>query len=106
MKWSKIFGKKRQSFPFADAPDTAVIICCHSISGEQPILYVSHDAEDGMWQFLCGRSHETADARLVSLKEVFELDHSIGVLADMPCGYCVARKTTEDDWVTAKQRNS
>lgn len=40
--------------PFYDLPNTAAIVCCHVANGEKPVLYVSHDGEDGMWQFLCG----------------------------------------------------
>lgn len=35
-------------YPFNDAPNTAAIICCHILEREAPILYVSHDKEDGM----------------------------------------------------------
>ena len=44
-------------FPFCDAPNAASIICCHIIESDHPILYVSHDEDDGMWQFLCGAAH-------------------------------------------------
>ena len=57
-------------FPFYDAPDTASITCCHIVDDGKPILYVSHDEDDGMWQFLCGSTHETAEARLVSLEYI------------------------------------
>lgn len=85
-------------YPFNDAPNTAAIICCYILEREAPILYVSHDEEDGMWQFLCGKVHEADEARLVSLNEVFEIDSSIGVLKDMPCGYYAERDTQGDDW--------
>jgi len=55
-------------FPFYDAPNTATITCCHILENGEPILYVSHDEDDGMWQFLCGKAHETDEAKLVSLK--------------------------------------
>ena len=42
-------------FPFYDAPNTATITCCHILENGEPILYVSHDEDDGMWQFLCGK---------------------------------------------------
>lgn len=90
-------------FPFYNPPDTATIICCHITEKKAPILYVSHDEDDGMWQFLCGKPHETDEARLVSLQWVFELDNSIGVLRDMPCGCCAERKTQCDDWVITKR---
>ena len=85
-------------FPFYDAPNTATIVCCHIINGEKPILYVSHDEDDGMWQFLCGNAHETDGARIVSLKFAFDLDNSVGVLRDMPCGYYAVRENSEESW--------
>lgn len=90
-------------FPFYDAPDTVTIICCHIIDDDEPILYVSHDEDDGMWQFLCGSRHDTDEARVVSLKEVFDLDNSVGVLKDMPCGYYAERKTQNDTWLVKKR---
>ena len=56
-------------FPFYDAPNTATITCCHILENGEPILYVSHDEDDGMWQFLCGKAHETDEAKLVSINE-------------------------------------
>ena len=82
-------------FPFYDSPDTATIICCHILKRQAPILYVSHDEDDGMWQFLCGETHETDEAKLVSLKWVFDLDNSVSTLKDMPCGYYAERKTQD-----------
>lgn len=82
---------------------TATIICCHIIDDGKPILYVSHDEDDGMWQFLCGSTHDTDEARLVSLKEAFDLDNSVGVLKDMPCGYYAERKTQDDNWLVKKR---
>lgn len=49
-----------------------------------------------MWQFLCDKTHETDDAKLVSLKFVFELDNSNKALVDMPCGYYAIREKQED----------
>ncbi len=90
-------------FPFYDAPNTAAIICCHIMESKSPILYVSHDEDDGMWQFLCGQVHTTDEAKLVSLRWVFDFDHSVGVLADMPCGYYAQRKNRDDSWTIKKR---
>ena len=84
---SSLKGVLNMKFPFYDAPNTATITCCHILENGEPILYVSHDEDDGMWQFLCGKAHETDEAKLVSLKSVFDLDNSVGILKDMPCGY-------------------
>lgn len=88
-----------QKFPFYDEPNTAATLCSHVINKDEPVLFVSHDEDDGMWQFLCGKTHEAEDAKLVSLQSVFELDNSIGTLAEMPCGYWATRKNQEDEWI-------
>ena len=90
-------------YTFYDDPDTAAIICCHITENKSPILYVSHDEDDGMWQFLCGKEHEIDEARLVSLQWVFDLDNSISSLKDMPCGCYAERITQNDDWVIRKR---
>lgn len=90
-------------FPFHEQPNTAVIICSHILDKKEPILYVSHDEDDGMWQFLCGRSHSASDARIISLEEAFLLDSTIGVLAEMPQGCSAARRDPCDDWIIEQQ---
>jgi hypothetical protein len=82
----------------------SAIVCCHVLYEGKPILYVSHDEDDGMWQFLCGSIHyDINDAKLVSLRYAFSLDHSIGVLKDMPRGYYAERKTKNDNWIIKKR---
>ncbi len=85
-------------FPFKDAPNTAAIICCHILDENMPILHVSHDEDDGMWQFLCGESHDISEGRIVSLHEIYTRDSSIAQLADMPCGYDADRQDITADW--------
>lgn len=89
----------QSSFPFDDAPNTASIVCRHVLESDAPILYVSHDEDDGIWQFLCGRQHETDDARLVSLKWVFDHDPSVRLLKNMPCGCFAERESVQDKWI-------
>lgn len=100
---SGVVGVLNMKFPFYDAPNTATITCCHILENGEPILYVSHDEDDGMWQFLCGKAHETDEAKLVSLKSVFDLDNSVGILKDMPCGYYAERKAQDDEWSVRKR---
>lgn len=89
-------------FPFDDAPDTAVITCCHIMDQNMPILHVSHDNEDGMWQFLCGRSHDTNEGRIVSLHKIYVHDPSVARLADIPCGYFADRQDITAAWIIQK----
>lgn len=37
---------------FKDFSNTMVITLNEILIGFQPVLYISHDEEDGMWQFL------------------------------------------------------
>ena len=103
LKFNKKVKVLDEKFSFYDNPNTAVITCSHIINKEYPILYVSHDPDDGMWQFLCGKAHETDEAKLVSLKSVFDLDNSVGILKDMPCGYYAERKAQDDEWSVRKR---
>lgn len=91
------------NFPFNEPKNTSVITCCHIVENGADILYVSHDEEDGMWQFLCGRTHTQEQARVVSLNEIFALDNSLCEIAVMPCGYFAERKNRTANWVIKKQ---
>ncbi len=88
------FGRR---FPFREAPDTAALTCCHVLAGA-PILHVTHDAEDGMWQFLCGGEHDASEARVIALREAYALDASVGQLAKMPCGCAAQRSSKRGKW--------
>lgn len=84
-------------FPFREAPETAVITCCHVMAGA-PILRVTHDEEDGMWQFLCGGEHDAGEARVIALQEAHALDASLGKLVKMPCGCVAQRRSKTGKW--------
>ena len=86
------------SFPFRENPNTATILCKHIARGEQPILYVSHDEDDGMWQFLCNEEHTIEDLMLVTLKQAYELDPSIGEIKDLPLGKEAWRENPQMSW--------
>lgn len=92
------------NFPFLepDEPNTAAIICCHVLEQGAPILYVFHDDDDGMWQFLCDKEHEESDGRVVGLDCVYGLDHTIAEIAAMPCGYYAKRNDLQSQWVVKK----
>ena len=89
-----IFGR----FPFADSPDTAAIACRHVLQGA-PILRAVRDADDGMWQFLCGHPHQTDEARVISLQEALKLDASLRKIARMPCGCAAVRSSAKERWI-------
>ncbi len=92
-------SERNDRWPFADPQNVATISLRDIIDGRAPILLVSHDADDGMWQFLDGRNDLTAeDAVVLSLDCVLALDPSIAQLADLPLGWQAWRENVNQPW--------
>ena len=87
-----------KKFPFKDKPNTASITCVHILDEKKPILYVSHDADDGCWQFLCGKEHNIEDSKMVALEEIYEIDKSIKEIANLEYGKIAYRKDKNSKW--------
>ena len=85
-------------WPFEDAPNTASLTTVHVLDRRRPILLVTHDADDGGWQFLCGTTNDSSDARVVGLNTVLELDPSLAELADLPLGWRAWRDAPGRPW--------
>ena len=79
--FSTLFGCKKGTNIAASKPDpsryqfeqpenTACFSCRHVIKGSAPILHVTHDADDGGWQFLCGGDHTEDDAMIVGMGDL------------------------------------
>ena len=81
----------------------AVISLKDIINKKKHILYVSHDAEDGAWQFLDGGiDHHKDDAVLVSLQSIIDIDNSVKELLIMPLGHKAERSTVKEKWIIGK----
>ena len=89
---------KKDAFPFQDKPNTAVFTCVHVLDRGRPILHVTHD-EDGDWQFLCGAQHSVEEGRIIALEEAYNLDPSVGALAQMGYGHSADRTDENSAWV-------
>lgn len=73
------------------------------MENDADICYVSHDEDDGSWQVLCAYdNHIESDARIISLKQVFDLDNSVGQLANMPLGCYGVREQKDASWQVFK----
>jgi len=88
-----------RQWPFADPQNLAVITVVQVLRHGMPVLYVTHDADDGGWQFLTGEAADVADAMVVSLQEMVRHDPSLAALADLPIGWCAWRERKEADWL-------
>jgi len=86
-------------WPF-DEPENVAVMTVRQVAHDgHPILLASRDADDGMWQFLTGGSVEMADAMIVSLGYVYNMDQTIAELADLPLGWQATRESIELEWV-------
>jgi hypothetical protein len=87
-----------EDWPFEQAPNTAILTTLGILEKRLPILRVTHDADDGGWQFLDGKSLDVATARIVALKEIVHLDPSVLQLASLPLGASAERSRPAEDW--------
>jgi hypothetical protein len=81
------------TWPFDDPQNVAVFTTKQIIEKQKPILFVSHDEEDGAWQFHDGDLTSSEDARIVSLLQIVTIDPSIMDLADLPYGWEASRNS-------------
>jgi hypothetical protein len=88
---------------FNDLPNTIVLTTKDILTVKMPILFVSHDEDDGMWQFHCGEDVDMDGAILVSLKEIVDYDSSVTILNNLPLGWIAYRETESSSW--SRQKN-
>jgi hypothetical protein len=81
----------------------AVLTTESIIHGGQPILFVTHDEDDGGWQFHDGYEPKEEDAMVVSIRQILHLDPSLNELADLPLGWQAWREAPGDPWQREKE---
>ncbi len=82
---------------FNESPRLGVLTTAAVLAGA-PILLVSHDEDDGGWQFTCGTTNEPADGRIVHLEEIVTMDPTVAAVADLPLGWVAFRSAVGGDW--------
>ena len=90
-----------QGWPFSDPPNTASLANRCVVDKIHPILGVTHDADDGTWQFLCGESHET-EPSVVGLGTMLRIDETLASVANLPLGWIASRLRVQDAWRWSK----
>ncbi|WP_336775923.1 hypothetical protein [Paenibacillus sp. MMO-58] len=93
----------KRKWAFEDPKNVAVITLDKIMKLESPVLYVTHDEEDGMWQFLDGDDVIEEEARLISLKQMVDIDPSLTSLANLPLGWVAWRETKDSEWIRAQR---
>lgn len=87
------------SWSFSDPPNTAVFTSKEILVGREWVYYVTHDEEDGAWQFHARNGPATdPDAAVAGLKTMLEIDPSLAQLADLPLGWCAWREERNAAW--------
>jgi hypothetical protein len=80
----------------------AVVTLKRIVDRSRPILFVTHDEDDGTWQFLDGQNVTIEDSSIVSLKYMTLIDPSIEELADLPFGWKAHRQAQGAPWIRTK----
>jgi Domain of unknown function (DUF4262) len=91
-------GEWEDGWVFPDPPNAAVFTVRQIVEEGRPILSVSHDGEDGAWQFLTGGPCALADGRVVCLAEMVRRDPSVAELAHLPLGWRAWRTAAGAPW--------
>ena len=91
---------------FSNPPNVAVFVDRGIVTRGDWIAYVSHDEDDGSWQFHNSEPGpvEDGDIMIVSLQNVVKRDESILELADLPEGWHAWRSSKSSPWQRAKSR--
>jgi hypothetical protein len=96
-------GEDRQqsAWPFKAPRTCAAFTMRQVVDGKEPILRVVHD-DDGDWQFIGASDASEEDAAIVGLGSIYDLDPSIGELADLPPGWQAIRDRRDGPWAHSK----
>lgn len=78
-----------------------MITLARILRGESPLRLVSHDGDDGCWQFLDGEHVFEEDAVVVGLGEMVQFDPTLRELADLPEGAFAWRSAPDQRWQRA-----
>jgi len=100
------FGKSKEPAvkKFKEPLSTAVLTTKFVINDNKDITYVTHNEDDGSWEFLSDDIFDDHKAvvMVVELGQMLERDPSLLDLADMPVGHYAVRDNQNDAWTISK----
>ena len=91
--------KPPADWPFDQPRNAATVTTRHVIRKEQPITHVYHDEEDHGWQFHYAGPIDMADALLVTLDSIVDIDPTVIEIADFPPGWAATRERPGLPWI-------
>jgi hypothetical protein len=82
-------------------PETLVVTTRQVMNQGWPVLLVSHDADDGRWQFVngWGDTDDADDGTISHFRHLLEHDASLAGLHDLPLGWRAWRADEHDAWI-------
>ena len=88
------------NWPFHDDPSVVVFTSKGVVEDGDWIHFVSHDEEDGAWQFhnIDGAPENESDTRIVTLHTMLKIDPGLSAVADLPLGWIAWRDTVNGMW--------
>jgi len=91
------------NWKFQDPPHTGVFLSETVHNGSEPVTYVSHDADDGAWQFLGSSMADGGGPVLSCFHHPIDGDPSLTELADLPLGWFAERTKVGEPWVRRRK---
>ena len=88
-------------WPFDEKPNVATITTRPIMDRSSWIALVSHDEDDGGWQFIGPEGPLEDQAMIVALRNILAIDASIAELADLPLGWRAWRDDPGSPWQRA-----
>lgn len=96
-------GNSQPNWKFSDPPDAIAFLTETVRDGAEQVTYVSHDAEDGAWQFLGDRMMDGGGPVLSCLRHLVDRDPTLEELADLPLGWYAVRDEVGAPWTRWEQ---
>jgi len=89
---------------FSDPPNVAVFVDRRILGAGGWIALVSHDSEDGAWQFHTDNEElpTLSDGLLLCLQDIVTIDPSVNDLSTLPLGWIAWRATKQAPWQKSK----
>lgn len=88
---------------FKEDLNMAVFTTKYVLDKRSPILCIFHYKEDGAWQFSGDEKNlVNDDFRVISLREMINIDDSVLEVADLSSGYLVYRPSVDQTWQISK----
>jgi hypothetical protein len=90
------------NWKFPDPPHARAFLSETVHKGTEPVVFVTHDTEDGAWQFL-GDSMSDGGGPIIScLHHPIDSDPSLAELFDLPPGWYAERRQAGEPWIRKK----